>query len=593
MPFIGRDWRSPGEAWIKTDTLGWQRMKLIESQLHQSCHQNPACSWPPRNEYGQHMAKNCHENFTNNANSPDDHQNNISSSTSSDYSRGGSLSPSPTSSPEKNLRNVYPVTISSPYGRYSCCSHLIEYGSVRPSLDNSADNCLSNAQLLTRSLSRESVRSGTKPSPVQKLRYNNSVPDFKTSSSTDNYTTNLRRDAAHLTSDDKINLNVPVLMRDGVKISDAEVQGPFGDDHRGIDKLPQNHPNSCCCVHAQNAHNMTLSKESPMKTAPHCRIAVKTREVAMYNTISEAFYRLDFCNAIHDIRRFNYICKLLHLLITQNLTSLSGCATKVLFTMLEQVAWEVSSNKRNIHVLNNLLNELRQMIQKYYCWGRPIGSSLLWQQHFDTIERISQIVDGIELVPPKSNTPRATFNNLPVEMIREILLRLNDYRDLVNSAQASPVMRTMVDSQYIWKKLCKYHFTEQQLKMALENSNELLLKRGSARGVKYARTSSADGRSSYRNPVMHKPKRVSTTRQQLEQTSCRRGSRQCEDNDEPSTSYVTRAIQIFDKENSSTKVKKTVTNKQVKEKCDLSAGQRLDTDRHEVDWERIFHQLRK
>lgn len=59
----------------------------------------------------------------------------------------------------------------------------------------------------------------------------------------------------------------------------------------------------------------------------------------------------------------------------------------------------VSSNKRNIHVLKNLLNELRQMIQKYYCWGRPIGSSLLWQQHFDTIERISQIVDGIELAP--------------------------------------------------------------------------------------------------------------------------------------------------------------------------------------------------
>lgn len=119
----------------------------------------------------------------------------------------------------------------------------------------------------------------------------------------------------------------------------------------------------------------------------------------MHNTISEAFYRLDFYNAIHDIRRFNYICKLLHLLITQNLTSLSGCATRVLFTMLEQVAWEVWSNKRNIHVIRNLLDELKQTIQKYYCWGRPIGSSLLWQQHFETIERISQIVNGIEISP--------------------------------------------------------------------------------------------------------------------------------------------------------------------------------------------------
>jgi len=75
--------------------------------------------------------------------------------------------------------------------------------------------------------------------------------------------------------------------------------------------------------------------------APFCHITLKcTKEVAGYNTISEAFYRLDFCNAIRDIRRFNYVSKLLHLLINQNLTSLSGCATKVLFSMLEQVAWQ-------------------------------------------------------------------------------------------------------------------------------------------------------------------------------------------------------------------------------------------------------------
>ncbi|CAG2105461.1 unnamed protein product [Medioppia subpectinata] len=75
---------------------------------------------------------------------------------------------------------------------------------------------------------------------------------------------------------------------------------------------------------------------------PYCQVTLKnTKEVAGYNTISEAFYKLDFCNAIRDVRRFNYISKLLHLLITQNLTSLSGCATKVLFTMLEELAWQV------------------------------------------------------------------------------------------------------------------------------------------------------------------------------------------------------------------------------------------------------------
>lgn len=72
---------------------------------------------------------------------------------------------------------------------------------------------------------------------------------------------------------------------------------------------------------------------------PHVQITLKsTKEVAGYNTISEALYRLDFYNAIRDIRRFNYVCKLLQLLINQSLTSLSGCATRVLFSMLEQIA---------------------------------------------------------------------------------------------------------------------------------------------------------------------------------------------------------------------------------------------------------------
>lgn len=27
MPFIGQDWRAPGETWVKT-TEGWEQMKL-------------------------------------------------------------------------------------------------------------------------------------------------------------------------------------------------------------------------------------------------------------------------------------------------------------------------------------------------------------------------------------------------------------------------------------------------------------------------------------------------------------------------------------------------------------------------------------
>lgn len=370
MPFIGRDWRSPGEAWVKTETLGWQRMKIIESQLYPGCRQNPACSWPPNSEFGQHMASHCrrHDQADNIGRNSSEFRDGLSSNGSSDSSgesRAGSASPSPTTSPEKNVHHIYPITISSPYGQYSCCNHLYEsrsppkifYHPCNQNDEQKNDNIQqTNAQkLLSRSLSPDSVTISNNHANKNciRLRYNNSVSDFRNSSSLSAPTED---DKDHETStsheqevdslkqyfeyDEQVSPNTPMRMKDTFKSDDKQL-GCEQTEPRLTVQNQSIQTNTCCCTTIKhNSQNICHLKEPYVRTAPHCRISVRTREVAMYNTISEAFYRLDFCNAIHDIRRFNYICKLLHLLITQNLTSLSGCATKVLFTMLEQVAWE-------------------------------------------------------------------------------------------------------------------------------------------------------------------------------------------------------------------------------------------------------------
>lgn len=156
----------------------------------------------------------------------------------------------------------------------------------------------------------------------------------------------------------------------------------------------------------------------------------------------------------------------------------------------------VSANKRNIHVLKDLLNELKIMMEKYSCWGRPIGSSQLWQQHYDTIERISRMIDNIELAPSQPDCQSTSFNELPVEMVREIILRLDDYRDLINSARASPVMKQMILSQNVWQRLCKYHFTEQQLKTVLDGYKRTPQHRRPI--SKYVRTDSSELRKPIR-----------------------------------------------------------------------------------------------
>lgn len=202
---------------------------------------------------------------------------------------------------------------------------------------------------------------------------------------------------------------------------------------------------------------------------PHCHITIKcTREIAGFNGLSDAFKRLDFRNAVHDVRRFNYICKLLDLLITQKLTMLSGCAQKVLFNMLEEVAYQVSASQQNIHMLNKLLHQLRIMID-CACWGRPLGSTLLWEQHLRTINRILSIANHIQIREPGDDVfPK--LQNLPEECVREVLLRLADHKDLESSGKAYTVMQRLVDEQRIWRELCRFHFTPQQISFVLESS---------------------------------------------------------------------------------------------------------------------------
>ena len=39
MPFLGRDWRSPGEQWVKTED-GWERLKMWRFKLLENLSEN-------------------------------------------------------------------------------------------------------------------------------------------------------------------------------------------------------------------------------------------------------------------------------------------------------------------------------------------------------------------------------------------------------------------------------------------------------------------------------------------------------------------------------------------------------------------------
>lgn len=72
---------------------------------------------------------------------------------------------------------------------------------------------------------------------------------------------------------------------------------------------------------------------------------------------------------------------------------LSG-ATDVVSKSCDRVA--VSASQQNIHLLHKLLRQLRVMID-CACWGRPLGSTQLWENHLVTINRILSIANTIQI----------------------------------------------------------------------------------------------------------------------------------------------------------------------------------------------------
>ncbi|CAG0883395.1 unnamed protein product [Darwinula stevensoni] len=217
-----------------------------------------------------------------------------------------------------------------------------------------------------------------------------------------------------------------------------------------------------------DVHERDLLRRGSLIRPPFCPITLKcTREVAGFNKLSEALKRLDFKSGIRDIRRFNYISRLMELLIVQNLTNLSGCAQRVLLNMLEEVTHHVAVSQTNIHILQKLVEDLRKTLYEYYCWGRPIGSTALWSQHWQTIDRIAQAANAIQIQPPDEDLiPK--FGDLPPECVREILLRLACHKDLENAGRACDTMGSLVEEQRMWEPLCHFHFSPQQIAFAMK-----------------------------------------------------------------------------------------------------------------------------
>ncbi|XP_075057624.1 F-box only protein 25 isoform X2 [Mixophyes fleayi] len=186
-----------------------------------------------------------------------------------------------------------------------------------------------------------------------------------------------------------------------------------------------------------------------------------TKERHGYCTLGEAFNRLDFSSAIQDIRRFNYVVKLLQLVAKSQLTSLSGAAQRNYFNILETIVGKVLEDQYNPRLIRELLHDLSStlcilirevgksvLIGNINTWICRLETILSWQQQLMNLEMNPQLGDGL------------TLCDLPMHMQSNILYRFSDAWDIINLGQTTPTLHVLSEDRHLWKELCKYHFSE-------------------------------------------------------------------------------------------------------------------------------------
>lgn len=188
-----------------------------------------------------------------------------------------------------------------------------------------------------------------------------------------------------------------------------------------------------------------------------------TKERHGYCTLGEAFNRLDFSSGIQDVRKFNYVVKLLQLIAKSQLSSLSGAAQKNYFNVLEKIVRKVLEDRQNPRKIRELLQDLSAslcilmrevgksaLIGNINTWICRLETILTWQQDVMNLQMTQQVNSSLSLC------------DLPLHMQSNILYRFEDGWDIINLGQVTPALHVLSEDHHLWKKLCRYHFSEKQ-----------------------------------------------------------------------------------------------------------------------------------
>ncbi|CAD5209351.1 unnamed protein product [Bursaphelenchus xylophilus] len=192
----------------------------------------------------------------------------------------------------------------------------------------------------------------------------------------------------------------------------------------------------------------------------------RSKEFIGCTSMSEAFHRLDLARAVLDVRRFNYVCKVVQILVNEKLQNLSATARKHLFAIIQAIV--IHSVERDLHV-----STARELVSQFGTGleGHVCGSPQLVSKQLDMAnDLLDMIVDQNPITLAESSEDSLTFLDLPKEIIALILRRLPDHLSMLEAAKAHETLDSLVSHESrLWQSLAKFHFTEEQIQKQLKS----------------------------------------------------------------------------------------------------------------------------
>ncbi len=179
-----------------------------------------------------------------------------------------------------------------------------------------------------------------------------------------------------------------------------------------------------------------------------------------YYTIGQIICKLDLADAVGDHRRFNYVCRLLELIVTTRFSSLTGLAQKDLFIALEEVINLVSVNHHNMEQVRRIL--CGAIVAMNNSFGSHIGCQATWNGRLKMLQGWMEKLDNVQ-VRERKEDGLLKLTDLPDEVLSRILNHLSDHRDIVNVGKTNYQMYILATQNVLWKDLCQYHFTPSQM----------------------------------------------------------------------------------------------------------------------------------